>query len=123
MVKVFQLVLMVTFVPISEIFLVNLSYRLVYITWLGGCEERNGIMLLLRVELPYVRHYCPLSNYKPHPLKNKLFFIFYGIFEQKFPHKKSKKQIEAADNRAAGTVVAFCILSHHSQHGVSFIFI
>ena len=54
--------------------------------------------------LPYVRHYCPLSNYKPHPPKNKLIFIFYCIFELKFPHKKSKKQIEAADNRAAGTV-------------------
>ena len=51
-----------------------------------------------------MRHYCPLSNYKPHPPKNKLFFIFYCIFELKFPHKKSKKQIEAADNKAAGTV-------------------
>ena len=54
--------------------------------------------------LPYVRLYCPLSNYKPHPKKNMLFFGFYFIFELKFSHKKSKKQIEAADNRAAGTV-------------------
>ena len=57
--------------------------------------------------IPYVRHYCPLSNYKPHPPKNKLILIFYCIFELKFPHKKSKKQIEAADNRAAGTVHIF----------------
>ena len=33
-----------------------------------------------------------------------LIFVFYFIFELKFSHKKSKKQIEAADNRAAGTV-------------------
>ena len=37
--------------------------------------------------------------------KNILFFIFYLIFELKFPHKKKeKKQIETADNRAAATV-------------------
>ena len=62
------------------------------------------LSLRYKIKIPYVRHYCPLSNHKPHPPKNKLFFIFYCIFEQKFPHKKSKKQIEAADNRAAGTV-------------------
>ena len=40
--------------------------------------------------VPYMRHYCPLSNYKLHPPKNMLIFIFYFIFELKFPHKKMK---------------------------------
>ena len=49
-------------------------------------------------------HLCPISYLSWHNGKLE-FLIFYCIFELKFPHKKSKKQIEAADNRAAGTVL------------------